>query len=89
MFEKDIQGRIAVMEVLIKVLQQGAEFNMLADSVLADRYEQLVQLVTMISDRGDLPIAMALANVVTSSQMVRISLFFITRLSSNIFNNRY
>lgn len=58
------------MEVLTKILQQGAEFNMLADSVLADRYEQLVQLVTMISDKGELPIAMALANVVTTSQMV-------------------
>ena len=69
-YSKDTQNRAAFMEVLTKILQQGAEFNMLADSVLADRYEQLVQLITMISDKGELPIAMALANVVTTSQMV-------------------
>lgn len=60
------------MEVLTKILQQGTEFDTLAETVLADRFEQLVQLVTMISDKGELPIAMALANVVTTSQMVRV-----------------
>lgn len=74
-YSKDTQNRAAFMEVLTKILQQGAEFNMLADSVLADRYEQLVQLITMISDKGELPIAMALANVVTTSQMVNDVLF--------------
>ena len=62
------------MEVLTKILQQGTEFDTLAETVLADRFEQLVQLATMISDKGELPIAMALANVVTTSQMVRIYL---------------
>lgn len=60
------------MEVLTKILQQGTEFDMLAETVLADRYEQLVQLVTMIGDKGELPIAMALASVVISPQMVSI-----------------
>lgn len=64
------------MEVLTKILQQGTEFNTLAETVLADRFEQLVQLVTMISDKGELPIAMALANVVTTSQMVRDTFHF-------------
>jgi len=58
------------MEVLTKILQQGTEFDTLAETVLADRFDQLVQLLTMISDRGELPIAMALANVVTTTQMV-------------------
>jgi neurofibromin 1 len=58
------------MEVLTKILQQGTEFDTLAETVLADRFEQLVQLATMISDKGELPIAVALANVVTTSQMV-------------------
>lgn len=39
------------MEVLTKILQQGTEFDTLAETVLADRFEQLVQLVTMISDK--------------------------------------
>lgn len=58
------------MEVLTKILQQGTEFNTLAETVLADRFEQLVQLVTMIGDKGELPIAMALASVVITPQMV-------------------
>ena len=70
-YHTDTPTRTASVEVLTKILKQGAEFNMLADSVLADRYEQLVQLVTMINDDGEVPIAMALANVVTTSQMVK------------------
>lgn len=66
------------MEVLTKILQQGTEFDTLAETVLADRFEQLVQLVTMISDKGELPIAMALANVVTTNQMDELARVFVT-----------
>lgn len=72
-YHKDLQTRAAFMEVLTKILQQGTEFDMLAETVLADRYEQLVQLVTMIGDKGELPIAMALASVVMNPQMVCMS----------------
>ncbi|XP_061381532.1 neurofibromin isoform X2 [Danaus plexippus] len=79
-YHRDLQTRTAFMEVLTKILQQGTEFDTLAETVLADRFEQLVQLVTMISDKGELPIAMALASVVGSAQMdelarVLVSLF--------------
>lgn len=77
-YHKDLQTRAAFMEVLTKILQQGTEFDTLADNVLADRYVQLVQLVTMIGDRGELPIAMALSNVVTSSQMDELARVFVT-----------
>lgn len=40
-------------QVLTKILQQGTEFDTLAETVLADRFEQLVQLVTMIGDKGN------------------------------------
>lgn len=66
------------MEVLTKILQQGTEFDTLAETVLADRFEQLVQLVTMISDKGELPIAMALANVVPTNQMDELARVFVT-----------
>jgi len=59
------------MEVLTKILQQGTEFETLAETVLADRFERLVELVTMIGDKGELPIAMALASVVANPHMVR------------------
>ena len=58
------------MEVLTQILQQGTEFDTLAETVLADRFERLIELVTMIGDKEDLPIAMALANVVSPQYMV-------------------
>jgi neurofibromin 1 len=77
-YDRDFQTRAAFMEVLTKILQQGTEFDTLAETVLADRFEQLVQLVTMISDKGELPIAMALANVVTTNQMDELARVFVT-----------
>lgn len=50
-YHRDLQTRAAFMEVLTKILQQGTEFDTLAETVLADRFENLVQLVTMISDK--------------------------------------
>lgn len=70
-YHKDLQTRATFMEVLTKILQQGTEFDTLAETVLADRFERLVELVTMMGDQGELPIAMALANVVPCSQWVR------------------
>ncbi len=77
-YHKDLQTRAAFMEVLTKILQQGTEFDTLAENVLADRFDQLVQLVTMIGDKGELPIAMALANVVTNPQMDELARVFVT-----------
>lgn len=77
-YNPDLQTRAAFMEVLTQILQQGTEFDTLAETVLADRYEQLVQLMTMITDKGELPIAMALANVVTTSQMDELARVFVT-----------
>ncbi len=73
-YHRDPQTRAAFMEVLTQILQQGTEFDTLAETVLADRFERLVELVTMIGDKEELPIAMALANVVSPQYMV--SLFF-------------
>lgn len=77
-YNPDLQTRAAFMEVLTKILQQGTEFDTLAETVLADRYEQLVQLITMISDKGELPIAMTLANVVHNSQMDELARVLVT-----------
>ncbi len=69
-YHKDLQTRATFLEVLTKILQQGTEFDTLAETALADRFERLVELVTMMGDQGELPIAMALANVVPCSQWV-------------------
>lgn len=77
-YHRDYLTRVAFMEVLTRILEQGTEFDMLAETVLHDRYEQLVQLVTMIGDKGELPIAMALAHVVVTSQMDELARVFVT-----------
>lgn len=87
-YHRDPQTRAAFMEVLTKILQQGTEFDTLAETVLADRFERLVELVTMIGDKGELPIAMALANVVSPQYMVSVLcniLLFLSQL--NFFRN--
>ena len=77
-YHQDLQTRTAFIEVLTKILAQGTQFEMLAETVLADRYEQLINLVTMISDKGELSIALALASVVMSSQMDELARVFVT-----------
>ena len=72
------------MEVLTKILQQGTEFETLAETALADRFERLVELVTMIGDKGELPIAMALASVVATPHMVGL-----LRMTFNHNSNQY
>ncbi|XP_077578071.1 neurofibromin [Stigmatopora nigra] len=81
-YHKDLQTRATFMEVLTKILQQGTEFDTLAETVLADRFERLVELVTMMGDQGELPIAMALANVVPGSQWDELARVMVTLFDS-------
>ncbi|KAK2173204.1 hypothetical protein NP493_892g01057 [Ridgeia piscesae] len=76
-YHRDQQSRAAFMEVLTKILQQGTEFETLAETALADRFERLVELVTMIGDKGELPIAMALASVVATPHMDELARVFV------------
>ncbi|KAK2156732.1 hypothetical protein LSH36_206g01021 [Paralvinella palmiformis] len=76
-YHRDPQTRAAFMEVLTKILQQGTEFETLAETALADRFERLVELVTMIGDKGELPIAMALASVVATPHMDELARVFV------------
>lgn len=39
-----------------------------------DRFDRLVELVTLTGEKGELPITMALASVVPSQQMVGLNL---------------
>ncbi|XP_064817580.1 neurofibromin-like [Oncorhynchus masou masou] len=81
-YHKDLQTRATFMEVLTKILQQGTEFDTLAETVLADRFERLVELVTMMGDQGELPISMALANVVPGSQWDELARVLVTLFDS-------
>ncbi|XP_074643053.1 neurofibromin-like [Tubulanus polymorphus] len=77
-YHNDPQTRAAFMEVLTKILQQGTEFETLAETALADRFDRLVELVTMIGDNGELPIAMALTTVVSFQHMDELAKVLVT-----------
>lgn len=67
------------MEVLTKILHQGTGFDTLNETVLADRYQTLIKLVTMITDDSELPVVNALANVLqTNAQLVKFVVLCIT-----------
>ncbi|PAA68954.1 hypothetical protein BOX15_Mlig013644g1 [Macrostomum lignano] len=72
-YHRDPQTRAAFMEVLTRILLQGTEFETLAESALHERYRKLVDLVTLLGDRNELPIAMALAHVVAPDQLDDLS----------------
>ncbi|KAF5397894.1 hypothetical protein PHET_08853, partial [Paragonimus heterotremus] len=91
-YHRDPQSRVAFMEVLTKILQQGTEFETLAETALAERYERLIGLVTTVGENGELPIAMALSQVVQGANMdelakVLVTLFDAKRLLYQLFWN--
>ena len=63
-------------------IPQGTEFDNLADTVLMDRFDRLVDLLTLTGEKGKLPIVMALANVVPSQQMVTFFFLFENSIES-------
>ena len=77
-YHRDAQTRAAFMEVLTQILQQGTEFDTLAETVLADRFERLVDLMTIQGDKNEFPIAMALANVISSEYMDELARVLVT-----------
>ncbi len=90
-YHRDAQTRAAFMEVLTQILQQGTEFDTLAETVLADRFERLVDLMTIQGDKNEYPIAMALANVISSEHMdelarVLVNIFDAKRLLPQLLN---
>lgn len=71
-YHDDLKTRISFIEVLTSILKQGAEFNSLADTALADRFNSMLDLVSRDAhDKGDFPIMMALTNAVPPENLVR------------------
>jgi neurofibromin 1 len=71
-YNEDLKTRTSFMEVLTSILQQGAEFNSLADTALGDRYNRMLDLITTKTPEGDFPIMMALVNSTPPENMVRV-----------------
>uniref|UniRef100_A0A5S6QDW1 Ras-GAP domain-containing protein n=1 Tax=Trichuris muris TaxID=70415 RepID=A0A5S6QDW1_TRIMR len=81
-YHKDSRARVAFVEVLTKVLQEGTEFETLNETVMADRFEELVKLTTIITSDGELPIVNALAYVVQTEHMDGLARLLTTLFAS-------
>ncbi|KAI8373844.1 hypothetical protein BD560DRAFT_393755 [Blakeslea trispora] len=64
-YHEDPQMRTAFMKVLTNILNQGTEFETLAETVMTDRYEKLVDLIVNL----DLDLALALSDVCPASDI--------------------
>ncbi|KFD70579.1 hypothetical protein M514_02099 [Trichuris suis] len=81
-YHKDTRARVAFVEVLTKVLQEGTEFETLNETVMADRFDELVKLTTIITSDGELPIVNALAHVVQTEHMDGLARLLTTLFAS-------
>ncbi|XP_015765754.1 PREDICTED: neurofibromin-like [Acropora digitifera] len=93
-YHDDLLTRAVFMEVLTKILQQGTEFDNLADTVLMDRFDRLVDLLSLKGENGRLPIALALASVTPVQQMdelahVLVTLFDDRHILPQLLNNLF
>ena len=48
-YHEDTRTRTAFMQVLTNILKQGAEFETLAESVMTDRYEKLIDVSLLVN----------------------------------------
>ncbi|KAG0184581.1 Ras GTPase activating protein ira2 [Apophysomyces sp. BC1034] len=58
-YHEDTRTRTAFMQVLTNILKQGTEFETLAESVVTDRYEKLIDMIV----DTDMAVAMSLCEV--------------------------
>ncbi|KAG9291425.1 hypothetical protein G9A89_021843 [Geosiphon pyriformis] len=78
-YHEDTQTRTAFMQVLTNILNQGTEFEGLAENAMNDRYDKLVELIT----DSDLNIVMSLCEVCPVSDIDEVA-----QVLLNVFESR-
>lgn len=58
-YHEDTRTRTAFMQVLTNILNQGAQFDTLAENIITDRYEKLVEILV----ESDIEIALSLCDI--------------------------
>ncbi|KAI8394136.1 uncharacterized protein BYT42DRAFT_553510 [Radiomyces spectabilis] len=77
-YHEDMRTRTAFMQVLTNILNQGAEFETLAENVMTDRYESLTDLLV----ESDLEIALSLCEVCPSIDYTGVAEVLLTCFES-------
>ncbi|OAD65239.1 hypothetical protein PHYBLDRAFT_85899, partial [Phycomyces blakesleeanus NRRL 1555(-)] len=68
-YHEDVRTRTAFMQVLTNILNQGTEFETLAENVMTDRYEKLVDMIVV----DDMDLAMSLCDVSPATEASEIA----------------
>ncbi|KAI7858100.1 hypothetical protein BDC45DRAFT_434174 [Circinella umbellata] len=68
-YHEDTRTRTAFMQVLTNILNQGAEFETLAESVMTDRYEKLIDMLV----EAEMDVALALCDVCPSGDAAGVA----------------
>ncbi|CEP19674.1 hypothetical protein [Parasitella parasitica] len=68
-YDDDQETRMAFMQVLTNILNQGTEFETLAESVMTDRYEKLIDMLV----DADMEIVMSLCEVCPSADTTGVA----------------
>ncbi|KAI9317519.1 hypothetical protein BX666DRAFT_2026794 [Dichotomocladium elegans] len=77
-YHEDLRTRNAFMQVLTNILNQGTEFETLAESVMTDRYEKLIDMLV----EADMEVAMALCDVCPSTDAGGVAETMLTAFES-------
>ena len=83
-YHGDLKTRISFIKVMTSILKQGAEFNSLADTALADGFNTMIELV-VTEAREDVPVMMALVNSVPPENLVRDLYYVQNHINGGIF----
>ncbi|KAL0078943.1 hypothetical protein F4703DRAFT_1778323 [Phycomyces blakesleeanus] len=67
-YHEDIRTRTAFMQVLANILDEGAKFDSLADNLMTDRYEQMIDVLI----DSDISVVMSLCSVCPPSDTASI-----------------
>ncbi|KAI8974377.1 hypothetical protein BDB01DRAFT_807208 [Pilobolus umbonatus] len=77
-YDEDQETRTAFMQVLTNILHQGAEFETLAENVMIDRYEKLIDMLV----EADMAIVMSLCEVCPSADTIGLAEVLLTAFDS-------
>jgi neurofibromin 1 len=81
-YHEDLRTRTSFIEVLTSILKEGAQFSSLAETALADRLNQMLDLVTTETADGDLPVVMALIDSVPPENVDELAEDLVTLFDS-------
>ncbi|KAI9318553.1 hypothetical protein BX666DRAFT_1511999 [Dichotomocladium elegans] len=68
-YHEDMRTRAAFMQVLTNILNQGTEFETLAENVMMDRYEKLIDMLV----EADLEVIMLLCDICQSNEASNVA----------------